>query len=118
MAAGVTWISNADTPLSLALVVIALALGFLKARFVFARSARKIVDRIERRGDGRCIGGFLSWKTWLLVIAMVALGRVLRASSIPLTIRGTVYAVIGAALFTASRQLWARWRIARVSQDP
>lgn len=107
--AGASWISDAGPPHAVLLAAVAIVLGLLKVRFILSHNARRVIDRIERRGDGRCIGGFLSWKTWVLVLAMVALGRVLRATPLPVPIRGTVYSAIGVALFTASCLLWRRW---------
>lgn len=104
---GTVWLWTTELRIPLALA--AIFLGFVKARLVLRRSARKVADRIERRGDGRCIGGFLSWKTWLLVLAMILLGRALRASPLPVSIRGAVYAAVGVALLTASHLLWTRW---------
>ena len=117
MTAGASWISNADLPSTLLLAVCAIALGFLKSRFLLQHSAMRVIDRIEQRGNDRCIGGFLSWKTWVLVAAMVAFGRVLRVIPLPIPIRGTIYAAIGVGLFTASRLLWTRWRTASVIRD-
>lgn len=106
LAAGCSWIFRSGSPASVPVLVLALATGAAKARFVLDRTARRILTRIESRGDGRCLGGFLSWKSWLLVVAMVLLGRVLRASPLPLIARGGVYAAIGAGLLIASRSLW------------
>ena len=111
--AGTTWVCTAHLPVTLIIAAVAIALGFLKARFILDRSARRVTDRIECRGDRRCIGGFLSWRTWLLVLAMILAGRLLRASPLPVPIRGVLYAAIGVALLTASRLLWARWHATR-----
>jgi hypothetical protein len=45
-----------------------------------------------------------------LVAAMILLGRLLRASPVPLIVRGGIYAAIGSALLFASRRLWASRR--------
>jgi hypothetical protein len=115
MIAGSIWIRTARPPWIPVIATSAIALGFLKARFVLNRSARRVTDRIESRGDGRCIGGFLSWKTWLLVVAMILLGRLLRLSPLPRPILGLIYAAIGFALLAASRLLWARWRAVKAA---
>lgn len=97
----------------LVLIAVSVALGLLKARFILCRSAQKVATRIEQRGDGRCIGGFLSWRTWLVVVAMALLGRLVRASPLPVSIRGALYVAIGVALLAASRLLWVRWHALR-----
>jgi hypothetical protein len=108
--AGGHWIFQSRSQSAVLVLLLALAVGFAKARFVLDRTAGRIIERIESRGDGRCLGGFLSWKSWLLVAAMILLGRLLRASPLPLLARGAIYLAIGAALLVASRRLWIRFR--------
>lgn len=103
---GVRWILQSDQGLRWLLLSVAILLGLGKGIFVLRRSARRIVDRIIQRGDGRCIGGFLSWKTWLLVLVMMVSGRLLRGSDLPLWFIGTLYAGIGLALASSSVTAW------------
>lgn len=110
MTAGTVWMLAAPPAVAAAAWALAIVAGALKARFVLDRMARRIADRIEERGDGRCLGGFLSWKSWALVVLMMLLGRGLRASPLPVPVRGAIYAAIGTALLVASRRVWARWR--------
>ena len=98
---GTLWMSTAGAARALLGAGAAVLLGWLKARYVLNRAAARIVQRIEERGDDRCLGGFLSWKSWVLVLAMMALGRLLRRSPLPLLYRGLVYAAIGAGLMLA-----------------
>jgi len=90
----------------IALLALALSVGWAKGRFVLARTARRTLARIEERGDGRCLGGFLSWKGWLLVATMVIGGRLLRGSPLPRTILGPLYLAVGVALLTGSFTFW------------
>ena len=83
--------------------------GLLKARFVLRRAAGRTVERIQARGDGYCLGGFLSWQSWLLVVLMVAVGRSLRGGVLPRTITGFLYAAVGTALLVAAHQIWHAW---------
>lgn len=85
---------------------VAVTVGLLKGRVVLERSAVRIIERIRERGDDRCVGGFLSPKTWLLVLLMMVSGRVLRAALLPTPMVGFLYAAIGVALLWASRRLW------------
>jgi hypothetical protein len=86
--------------------------GLLKGRFVLDRAAGRIADRIAARGDGRCVGGFLSWRTWVLVALMSGAGRILRGGLLSRAVVGPLYAAIGAGLFFSSRIAWRRWRAA------
>jgi hypothetical protein len=108
--AGTRWLLTAPWRIAAPVWVLAVAAGFAKARFVLDRPARRIVSRIEERGDSRCLGGFLSWRSWILVALMMALGRLLRESPLPIPARGAIYAVIGVALLAASLRVWAGWR--------
>ncbi len=109
MAVGARWTVGSGSSFAAPALFAAAAVGLVKARYVLGRTARRIVKRIDERGDGRCLGGFLSWKSWLLVGAMVGLGRLLRMSPLPLLLRGAIYFAIGAALLAASRGIWEAW---------
>ncbi len=99
---------------STGLLVIALGIGagLLKGRFVLDRTAERITNRIAARGDGRCAGGFLSWRSWLLVALMSGAGRFLRGGLLPQAVTGPLYAAIGAGLLFSSRIAWKHWRAA------
>jgi hypothetical protein len=93
-------------------ISLGLAAGLFKGRFVLDKAAARIADRIEARGDGRCLGGFLSWRSWLLVALMSGAGRLLRGGLLPHAVVGPLYAAIGAGLLFSSRIAWRRWRAA------
>jgi hypothetical protein len=113
LAAGTRWTLQALGPGTGALVIaLGVAAGLLKGRFVLDRAARRIVERIAERGDGRCVGGFLSVRSWLLVAAMSGAGRLLRGGLVPHAVAGPLYAAIGAGLLFSSRIAWLRWRSA------
>jgi hypothetical protein len=105
---GTIWMSRAGAGRAVPATGAALLVGWIKNRYVLCRSADRIARRIEERGDGRCLGGFLSWKSWLLVLAMMLLGRLLRASHPPLLYLGLIYAAIGTGLVLAGVSIWRR----------
>jgi hypothetical protein len=92
------------------LAAAAVLIGVVKARFVLDAAARRIVDRIRARGDGRCVGGFLSLQSWLLVAIMVIAGRLLRGSDVARGILGALYLAVGIGLLLSSRIAWRAWR--------
>jgi hypothetical protein len=94
------------------LVAVAVAIGTVKSRLVLDRAVRRVIERISVRGDGRCFGGFLSLRTWGLVILMMVAGRVLRGS-LSRGIVGPLYIAVGTALCLSSRLSWRSWREAR-----
>ncbi len=105
------WLSGAGAAPWLA--ALALALGALKAHLVLDRTARRTVDRIRERGDGRCLGGFLSVRSWALVAMMAGLGRLLRGSHLARYLLGFLYLAVGTALLLSSRVAWRAWRQSR-----
>jgi hypothetical protein len=104
--AGGLWSLSVPAPASLGLLALGACLGLVKAALVIRPMARRNAQRILARGDGRCFGGFLSWKSWLFVLAMMAFGALLRASPVPRPVLGVLYVAIGVALLTGSTPLW------------
>jgi hypothetical protein len=87
----------------------AVALGIFKSRFVLDAAAKRVIERIRSRGDGRCLGGFLSLRTWGLVVLMMVGGRILRGT-VARGIVGPVYIAVGVALCLSSRLTRRAWR--------
>jgi len=105
--AGSVWLLSSSAGFERAgLAALALAVGWAKGVFVLRRTARRALARIERRGSGHCLGGFLSWRSWLLVGFFMTLGRVLRSSGLPRPLLGTLYVAVGVALLLGSAPLW------------
>jgi hypothetical protein len=112
---GVRWVLEDPTPIDVVLIGVAVVVGWLKSRFVLVRVADRIVERIRARGDGRCIGGFLSLRTWGLVAVMVIAGRVARSGLFSHHAVGLVYILVGTSLVLASR---VPWRAVRADESP
>lgn len=91
-------------------LLIAFLGGTLKSRLLLDRVAVKNITRIFDKGEYSCLGGVYSWKTWLLVVTMIVLGRVLRASSLQVWLVGLIYVTVGWSLFWSSRKGWLRLR--------
>ncbi|MBI5442851.1 MAG: hypothetical protein HY900_16760 [Deltaproteobacteria bacterium] len=108
--AGTRWALQTGAAASAVLLAVGVALGLLKGKLVLERTARRSSERILRRGDGKCLGGFLSWQSWLFVVGMMALGAALRHSPVPRTLVAVVYVAVGVALLSASRVFWSARR--------
>jgi hypothetical protein len=103
-AAGIVWCLCARKPwIPLASGVCA---GALKGIFIISKVAAGNARRIISRGDGKCLGGFLSVKTWLVVAAMMGSGIGLRHSGVPRPVLGVIYVAVGTALLTGCFSLW------------
>jgi hypothetical protein len=87
-----------------------LVLGTAKTFFILDRVALKNVHRIKEFEAKVCIGSVYSWKTWILVAAMIVLGRFLRTTVLPGEIVGLIYTAVGWALMLASRLMWREWK--------
>jgi hypothetical protein len=107
---GARWALHAQLAIALPLLAVALTAGALKARFVLRRTSARMIERIRVRGDGRCLGGFVSLQTWAFVILMMGLGYLLRHGLLPRTVVGFIYVAVGAALLLASRHIWSAWQ--------
>lgn len=110
MLLGIEWAGDGQPNHAAPLLGLAVTAGVLKSRFMLDRVARRIVGRIRRRGDGRCIGGFLSPRSWFFLGAMVGCGRLLRASPLPHTAVGVIYVAVGTALLVSARAFWFAWQ--------
>lgn len=93
----------------LLLTVLGIILGSLKSYLVLNKAAVRGVERIRRFGDNTCIGAVYSWRTWLLVLAMMLLGVIIRMSPVPPWFVAVVCIAIGWALLFSSRFGWQQW---------
>lgn len=84
----------------------ALVAGAAKGHWVLARSAKRNLARILARGEGRCLFGFLSLRSWAFVVLMMALGRTLRHSTATSPAVGPIYLAVGVALLVGSLEIW------------
>jgi hypothetical protein len=105
---GGLWLWQSTPAAALWVAPAAIAIGLLKSRMALDRAARKITVRIRERGDGRCLGGFLSPSSWALVILMMVGGRFLR-TTVTHVIVGPLYLMVGTALLVSSRIAWQAW---------
>jgi len=88
----------------------AILLGTLKSLFILDKIAQRSLRRIVNFQDNTCLGAVYSWKTWLLVLLMMATGIVLRRFTQPGPYIATLYAAVGWALCLSSRLGWRKWR--------
>lgn len=109
---GVIWLRRADLVL---LALPSIGLGWVKSRYILDKTAGRGIERIMALKDGTCLGAVYSKWTWLLVLAMMATGVMLRNSHLPRTLLAVVYVTVGWALLFSSRLPWRAWRRHRSS---
>jgi len=90
-------------------LIVAAFIGVLKGRLIFDKTAIRVISRILRREGDRCLGGFLSLKSWGMILFMVFLGMSLRVSPLPGVLVWGIYVAVGMGLFFSSRLFWREW---------
>jgi hypothetical protein len=90
-------------------LIFAAFIGVLKGKLIFDKTAVRVISRIESREGDRCLGGFLSLKSWGMILLMVFLGMSLRVSPLPGVLVWGVYVAVGTGLFFSSRLFWKEW---------
>jgi hypothetical protein len=87
-------------------------------RFGFSKIALKNITRLCRLPDTTCIFAFQAWKSYMIIIIMVALGLTLRHSPLPKRFLAVIYETIGGALFFSSFHFYERiWRV-KIRKEP
>jgi hypothetical protein len=93
------------------LVIVAIVIGAIKARYILIRYADKAVARIQTRGHA-CYFGFFAWSSWLFILVMMGGGIVLRQfTPLPhydwgLVLLAVLYIAVGTGLAIADRIFW------------
>jgi hypothetical protein len=92
--------------LTLIVAVVGILLGLAKGIFVFAKLARRNVERINLLSPHKekiCVFAFQAWESYLIVLVMITLGILLRMSPLPRLYLIGVYLLIGIGLLIGSR---------------
>ena len=102
------WIDYHSATL-IALSILAAIAGLLKGKFVLAKIAKRNVARIRELSPHKskiCIFAFQAIQSYLIVLAMITAGILLRLSPLPRPWLALLYVAIGAALEWASVVYW------------
>lgn len=104
----VLWFRSSSRPVFW-MIVLALAIGFLKGHFLLSRMARRNIRRIlglSPHKEKVCIFAFQAIQAYLVILGMMALGILLRHSSVAREALAVVYLAIGSGLMYASLPYW------------
>jgi hypothetical protein len=98
------WLSPVIIKQAILLALIGVLSAMIIYRFGFSKFAKKNIHRIRGLvGDKICIFAFQEWKSYPLVVVMIALGITLRKySPIPKPYLAVLYLGIGGGLFLSS----------------
>lgn len=94
-------VGNIDQ-VSLSLITVGLFLGFIKGKFVLARTAKRVIQRILSLPNPVSIQSVYGRSYALLLLSMILLGLSFTWFSVPYDIRGIVDVAIGSALANGS----------------
>ena len=98
----VGWLQGSDSVHRFALAAVGVLFALLIHHFGFLRVVDKNLGRILPMEGKRCAFSFMSWKSYLLVGVMMAMGAGLRHSPIPRPYLAVLYLAIGLALILSS----------------
>ena len=81
---------------------IGVAVALAVHHFGFLKIVDKNLGRILPMEGTKCVFSFMTWKSYIMVAVMIAMGTLLRHSSIPKPYLAVVYIGIGLALVLSS----------------
>jgi hypothetical protein len=106
------WFTGIDGNGSIPLELVSLLMALTAHRFGFSKVAERNIRRLCLLTERTCLFAFQTWKGYLIIGSMIAMGYVLRHSPVPRPYLAIAYTTIGGALFLSSfsyyRLLWQR----------
>jgi len=101
-ATGIGWLADTGMVRGVSFELVGLILAMLAVRWGFGNIAKKNIRRLRQLPDRGCFFAFQAWKSYLIIMVMIALGITLRHSSIPKHFLAVAYTAIGGALTLGS----------------
>ena len=95
------------------LLFFAILAGSIKSLFLLDTAAKSGLFRIEQFAGPVFLGALYPPKTWLMMVAMIAMGVALKYSPLPTILLCFVYFTVGWALLLSSRHAWLAWQLSR-----
>jgi uncharacterized membrane protein len=97
-----SWLADATRTIFFAFFGLGIGLALLVHHFGFLKIVDKNIERILPMVEKKCLFSFITWKSYLIIIVMVAMGSFLRHSAIPRHYLAVLYIGIGLALVLSS----------------
>jgi hypothetical protein len=97
-----SWIAPLGVVWEISDLLAGCVLALLAYKFAFSGLALKNIRRISAFTKKTCVFAFQAWKSYLIIVFMVALGVTLRHSAFPKKYLAVLYFSIGGALFFSS----------------
>jgi len=99
---GIGWLVDGGMVRGMGFGLAGLVLAVLFFRWGFGSIAQKNIRRLRLLPERGCFFAFQAWKSYLIIMVMIALGITLRQSPIPKHFLAVAYTAIGGALFLGS----------------
>ena len=112
------WLRPLPTLRIIGLLTAGVALALVLHRLMLARIARRNMDRICTYAERGCVFAFQAWRSYLIILVMIAMGSFLRHTMISREILALFYTAMGGALILSSlAYFFLFWRV-RVQGAP
>jgi len=106
------WFTDIHKSWVIPVELVSLLMALIAHRFGFSKIAGRNIKRLCLLTEKTCLFAFQTWKGYLIIGFMIALGFVLRHLPIPKPYLAIVYVTIGGALFLSSfsyfKLLWQK----------
>jgi len=102
------WLQPLNSPQAMTLTASGALMALLVYRFGFSKLALKNIRRIQQLPGRVCLFAFQEWRSYPLVVFMIALGILLRRSPVPKSYLAVLYIGIGSGLLAASTHYFRR----------
>ncbi len=96
------WLADAPRTSALIFFGCGIVLALVVHHFGFLKIVDKNIERILPMVEKKCLFSFITWKSYMIIMVMVALGTLLRHSAIPHRYLAILYTGIGLALILSS----------------
>jgi hypothetical protein len=97
-----SWLNASHTHGAFLFAGIGVMVALVVHHFGFLKIVDKNLGRILPMEGSKCIFAFMTWKSYIIVAIMVAMGALLRQSAIPKPYLSIIYIGIGLALLLSS----------------
>jgi hypothetical protein len=98
------WLYISMWPVSLVFGALGLIMGLMVYFFGFSKIVRKNLNRIGTKPEVVCLFAFQGWRSYFLILMMMAMGYTIRHLPIPKAIDAIVYFTMGFAMILGSSQ--------------
>lgn len=105
---GIRLLMEVPNQTALVLVVISLAIGFVKGRFILSKTVARVTNRIISHPNPIALTQIYAPSYYIIILSMVALGISFKFFPIPPIAKGMIDLAIGSALMNGGQQYFRK----------